>query len=462
MALTKEQRTALPDSDFAVPGKRKMPIHDATHVKLAWDMVDRTQDLSHEERAAARVHILQKARSLGIDTKDWNKDIKASMAITLEAMSMDVPEVADHPNRMPFTGVVTFVDRPSDLAVGGSGGKLTYLPKEVAQTALPSLLGMGIDYTKDFSAHDPKKKLGVITGADIVGDEVRIEGFFYALDFPDECARIKEEKEDLGFSYEIQAQTQPMGGNLLKIVSGMFTGAAVLYKKKAAYQSTSLAANAEKEMEMDKAELQALLVETMKPINETLAAQAKELTALKDGTSALQANAAMRDKISTHTTALKNCAAAMEAASIGMDPQRGHVKTLYHMAAHMDGEAAAGKVPQIYRDHDWSFYAAAQSENVHVAKVEDPAIKAISDQLSEMTTKITDLQASAFKQSTAPQRATLPSDVLALLAKGGIVDMPKEGMTETQVDQMLKAQGASTSKCIETKMQLAQAGLLRK
>lgn len=47
--LDKSAREALPDSDFAVPGKRKLPIHDATHATLAWDMVDRTSGLSSDE-----------------------------------------------------------------------------------------------------------------------------------------------------------------------------------------------------------------------------------------------------------------------------------------------------------------------------------------------------------------------------------------------------------------------------
>ena len=456
MALTKEQRQALPDSDFAVPGKRKLPIHDSAHCKLAWDMVTRTQGLTPSEQSDARAHILSKAKQFGIDTKRWDMDIKASAMLTLVAMSLEMPDVADHPNKMPFTGVVTFVDRPSDLAVGGSGGKLTYLPKEVAQAALPSLLGMGIDYTEDFSAHDPQKKLGVITGADIVGDEVRIEGFFYAMDFPQECARIKAEKEDLGFSYEIQAQTQAMGGNLLKIVSGTFTGAAVLYKNKAAYQSTSLAASAVKENEMTKEELQAILDAALKPLAASVEKQGTELAAMQ---TELKASAEVRNKIAPHAASLKNCAAAMEAAGIGSDPKQGHVKVLHHMAAAMEAEAASGRIPQIYRDHDWTFSAAADPKNDDV--VVDPAVKALTDQIASMTTMVTDLKAAAFKQTATPTRSTIPAEVMMLLAKGGFTEVPKEGMTEAQVDKMLEAAGVTNStKRIEAKMNIANAGLL--
>ena len=66
-------RDRLRAEDFAVPGKRALPIPDARHVRLAWDMVDRTEGLSDAERATARRRILAKAHSLGIDTASWTR-----------------------------------------------------------------------------------------------------------------------------------------------------------------------------------------------------------------------------------------------------------------------------------------------------------------------------------------------------------------------------------------------------
>ena len=71
--LSAEERNHLGPEDFAVPEKRELPIKDANHVKLAWDMVDRTMGLSAEERAGARRRILARAKELGIDTGDWQK-----------------------------------------------------------------------------------------------------------------------------------------------------------------------------------------------------------------------------------------------------------------------------------------------------------------------------------------------------------------------------------------------------
>ncbi|CAE6838467.1 DUF6582 domain-containing protein [Paraburkholderia nemoris] len=467
MPLSKEERDALPPEHFAVPGKRKLPINDETHTTLAWDQVDRTQGLSDAERSEARARILRRAKELGIDTSDWDKSVHAA-AMTLWGMSLNVPEVANHPNRMPFSGVLTFVNQPSDLPPGGSGGKRTYLPKDVAEKALESLLGMAVDFSNDLSAHNVSQKIGVITGAEIVGEEVRIEGFFYAADFPQECARIQDEKEDLGFSYEVRAQTRPMG-DLLQIVSCVFTGAAVLYKDKAAYQSTSLAAQAEQDIEMTEEQLKALLAGALGPITEQITAVTTQVKALQASSEqALQANKETRDRVAPHATALRNCAAAMEASGIGLHSSQGHVKVLHHMAASMEADAAAGKVPHIFRDHDWGFSASAAPAPTPAPApaldADNPVIKGITDTLAGLGTQLTDLKAAAFKGVQAPDRKTVPSEVLTLLAKGGIkVEDTKEGLTEGQIDTMLEAAGVTgISARIAAKQQIAQAGLLRK
>lgn len=64
-------RDRLDADDFAVPGKRALPMPDARHVRLAWDMVDRTEGLSDAERAEARSRILARAKALGVDTGGW-------------------------------------------------------------------------------------------------------------------------------------------------------------------------------------------------------------------------------------------------------------------------------------------------------------------------------------------------------------------------------------------------------
>jgi len=70
-AVPAHERDDLPESDFAVPETRELLINDERHVRLAWDMVDRTQGLTAAQRRRARRRILARAKRLRIDTSGW-------------------------------------------------------------------------------------------------------------------------------------------------------------------------------------------------------------------------------------------------------------------------------------------------------------------------------------------------------------------------------------------------------
>jgi hypothetical protein len=98
--------------------------------------------------------------------------------------------VDGHPNRAGFRGVLTVVDEPSQRAPSGSKGRRVVLTKGAAEAALPSLLGMALDYAPSFDRHDVRRKVGVITSADVVGRNLEVGGYLYAKDFPDIVAEI--------------------------------------------------------------------------------------------------------------------------------------------------------------------------------------------------------------------------------------------------------------------------------
>ena len=103
----------------------------------------------------------------------------------LESMAVAMPEVEGHPNRAAFRGVLTVVDIPSQRAPSGSKGRRVMLTKAAAEAALPSLLGMALDYAPSFDRHDVRRKVGVITSAEIVGQNLEVGGYLYARDFPE-------------------------------------------------------------------------------------------------------------------------------------------------------------------------------------------------------------------------------------------------------------------------------------
>lgn len=453
MSLTKAERDALPATDFAVPDKRVLPIHDARHTRLAWSQVSHTKNLSDAERGEARRLILARAHVLGIDTSGW----ESIHAMRIAAMALDLPDVSDHPNRMPFSGVLVKLDEPSDAAPHGSKGKRVVMSEAAARAALASLLGMAVDMTDGLDGHDPQQKIGIITGADIEGRDLTISGFIYAADFPEEAAAIQRDKNTLGFSFEAQQIfVENLDADPLVITSCVFTGAAILKKNKAAFTTTSLAAAAAGELDMDKEELKALLAETVAPVVTRLDALEASTAKLDEK---IEAGKELHAKVAPFAEKLRACASGMQAAGVGMHATRGHVATLNRMADNMEAEAMAGSMPHIYRDHDWSpMYAGADEAGAAKPNAEVEALKA---QVADLSTKLNDNIAAGRANANEPERKTLSPQITALLARADIA-APEEGkkLTIGAVDKILAAGSLSISERIRLKQELSRANLL--
>ena len=127
--------------------------------------------------------------------------------------------------------------------------------------AIPSLLGMGLGYAPALDRHDVRRKVGVITRAEIVGKRIEVGGFLYARDFPEIVAEIgrspsrsagirvdgaadksvRSTRAALGMSYEIaDAQIEDIKAKVWVLNQLTFTGAAILRQEKAAYSGTSI------------------------------------------------------------------------------------------------------------------------------------------------------------------------------------------------------------------------------
>lgn len=477
MALTKEQRDALPADDFAVPGKRKLPMHDEKHVRMGWDMVDRTEGLTDSERATARRRLIERAKKLGVDTSDWAKVKAMSMDMSFQAMSLAMP-TGEHPNKMPFSGFLVWLDEPSDKPPGGAGGRLVVMTEKAAEKAIPTLLGMGVNYNEKLDGHDVQKKIGIIAEADIRSDPqqsnrsgIYISGFIYASDFPNAAARIRADKDVLGFSFEATDITlADPGADPLEIEGCVFTGAAILRKDKAAYSTTSLAAHAEgstQELDMTKEEIAALFAEALKPVTDGMTAVTGRLdkieAAEKDPKKIAAAN--MQPKVEAHAAALEACADGMTAAGIGGHDTRGHAVLARRMAAHLRAAAAMGELPHIYRDHD--FFASANGEkkeggtdSAAITAAVEAAVKPLKDSLAATDTVIKDLKAAAFNKTGEPERKTLSPEITALLTKLDIKASADGKLSVAQLDQVLDAQKLEGSERMAAKLRLQAQGLI--
>lgn len=481
MSLTKEQRDALPAEDFAVPEKRALLMYDVPHTKMAWNNVDNTKDLTAEEKDNAKKNIIERAKHLGIDTSEWKADTEASrdsqlldddgledneaigpirgqiIAMHFNAMAISFPDDdKDHPNKTPFSGILSRVDEPSDNPIGGSGGKRVILPKTIAEGALSSLLGMAIDFTANLDGHDAQSKIGIITEANIEGNALLIKGYFFGADFPNEVKRIQAEKSSLGFSYEAQVKLRSMNDDPLVIKSCIFTGAAVLYKNKAGYETTALNAKAEKFKMSD---------EILKMLNE-----------MKEQINNMQANMDKRtltagsiiDSVKPHVDGLRACADGMQAAGIGTHPTNGHAIAINKIADHMSAAAAAGQLPHVYENTDFVHASNANTNDTKTNEDEETEeMKELKQMVASMQTEIADLKSQKFEaagDNAEGKRKTTPTVQLSektrhLMAKAGI--NLSEKVDPYAVDEALaNMKKLTVADRISIKHSLANAGLI--
>src|ERR1700733_14887754 len=131
--------------------------------------------------------------------------LRSAAGMEMRAMAVEFPVVHGHPNRLPFEGVLTLVDVASDKAPSGAKGHRVVLTREAAETALPSLLGMAVDYKAGWDGHDARQKCGIITAAEVDGRKLTVAGYLFARDFPEMEAKIQAEGAGsaMGMSYEL-------------------------------------------------------------------------------------------------------------------------------------------------------------------------------------------------------------------------------------------------------------------
>ncbi len=166
--------------------------------------------------------------------------------VALRAMAVEFPEVKGHPNRLPFEGCLTLVDVASDRAPSGARGHRVVLTRAAAEAALPSLLGMAVDYKAGWDGHDARQKCGIITAAHLEGQKLVVSGFLFARDYPELEKKVcvaASAAPAMGMSYELaDAHVEDMRASVWTLTKATFTGAAILLREKAAYRGTSFRA----------------------------------------------------------------------------------------------------------------------------------------------------------------------------------------------------------------------------
>lgn len=149
----------------------------------------------------------------------------------------------NHPNKLPWEGVLTLVDQESDMAPSGGRGHRVILTARAAMAALGSLRGMAVCFKVGWDGHNARQKCGVIEQAWLEGQELKVNGYVYGRDFPEIATQIREGgrlSKAMGMSYELaDAHVDDMSAKIWTITDATFTGAAILLRSQAAYKRTS-------------------------------------------------------------------------------------------------------------------------------------------------------------------------------------------------------------------------------
>jgi len=355
--------------------------------------------------------------------------------LSIYALAVKLPEAPGHPNRAPFTGILTLLDVPSTKAPGGSAGHLVLIREVDAKRMLPSLIGMGVNYRDDAKGHDQARKIGVITEAKIVDIDgtaaIAVAGLLYEADFPDEVAGIRANKHELGMSFELMMATiEDPQAEIWTITEGYFTGAAILRRDAAAYEATRLAAAREKAM--DEKTIKDLLAAAL------VIALAEFKTSVIDPLVAEVRGAAEEAKV----LAGKAMEAAKPAAPIKPDPAG---------TPDVEAIAAAAAVKVL---------AGLEPQKIAAAAAAD-ANTALGVKVDKLVTDIGTLMAAA--KSNGERRVTVPAGTVTLLASHGLADLDKDGTTfySHEIDVILDKANVGREQRTSIKMQLQAAGKIK-
>lgn len=148
-----------------------------------------------------------------------------------------------HPNKLPFFGLLNPLDVPSERVPKLEGhifSPAISLPlcitTETARNSLYTIQGMALNCSVDFSTHNPTRKVGVITHAYVKKKALMIDGYLYALDFPELIDAFS--KRELGLSLEIHNVRVRIVNDVLEPTDPLFVGASIIDRDKAAFKNT--------------------------------------------------------------------------------------------------------------------------------------------------------------------------------------------------------------------------------
>lgn len=398
----------------------------------------------------------------------------------LEAMGVYLPAVEEHPNRLPFEGVLTRIDEPSDRAPAGAKGHRVLMPRATAEAALPSLIGMGVDSEATLEGHNPQRKIGVITEAWLSGQDVCVRGILYVRDFPQEVARIQALARQglMGMSFELAAaDIDDPNATVWRLLRCTFTGAAILKRAHAAYRATALAAQG-------KGQGGTMDGETIVPaaLTVNIAASAEEIATLQANMDSLmqtmQTMGGQMEHYQACMTAMSH-AVGMRAEMDSLVEALEHLVKMHNALHQMGPQDVEGAATHVAAEEEGEPMDAETKERLAAMEAAQvtllASMKLLTDGQQEIRGLLTDRQQGAnglltdgqgrmtAATRTVPQRKTLHAqgEYEQCVAKYGLE--ANRGYNEREVDGILKSAGITdTEKRLAVKLEMAACGIMQR
>jgi hypothetical protein len=143
-------------------------------------------------------------------------------------------------NALPFSGCLCILDEPSTRPPGGAALHRVVVPKAVAEQKMAGLRNKPVNVSPTLDDHDRTHPVGTVTDPGwIEGNRLMVKGVLWDRNVPDLIDRIKENRGQLGMSYEISSvAVESEAAAVWRLQDFEFVGLAVLRKQAAAYAQT--------------------------------------------------------------------------------------------------------------------------------------------------------------------------------------------------------------------------------
>lgn len=202
--------------------------------------IDDIREKHHESDAYMYPPIFASRKTDSPDSKDKNIIILGTANVT------DVKEsgIEASANQTPCSGVLFLVDEPSESAPSKGSEYPLYVSREVAERCVEAIAkqpGLPLDIDDSLMQHSKSNITGVITSAEIQGNQFIVHGHLFPWSQENKIALITANRRDLGMSMNAHATGHSgvvNGQKVFWIDHLELLGANILKASHATYQQT--------------------------------------------------------------------------------------------------------------------------------------------------------------------------------------------------------------------------------